>query len=182
MMAVVGADVDTGLAGAAVVGFRCVDRQGQVGIDFTEKKPRAMVAAEQQGVFAAPAEPALAGEFDFHHRCAVGEYPVMMFADRGADALGQLLQTRPHDFMVVAPEGIAGYIGAAGFVQYLFRIGRSGWKIIEPDGDHAACTRNQFGRPAFAWCRGSPYNPSRHENPFRATAAGRFPRPTGRSR
>jgi hypothetical protein len=121
-----GADVDAGLAGAAVVGFRCVDRQGQVGIDFAEEKPRAMVAAQQQGVFAAPAEPALAGEFDFHNRRTVGEYPVMMFSGRGADALGQLLQTRPHDFVVIAPEGIARDIGAAGFVQYLFRIGRAG--------------------------------------------------------
>jgi len=86
------ADVDTGLAGSAVAGCGRVHRQRQIGVDLAEKKPRSVLAVQEQGVFAAPAEAGLAGECHFQHRRAVGEDAETVFADLRADFLGQALQ------------------------------------------------------------------------------------------
>jgi hypothetical protein len=44
------ADIDTGLACAAVVFGRRIDGQIQVGINLAQKKPRAMLALQQQSM------------------------------------------------------------------------------------------------------------------------------------
>ena len=59
------ADVDTALAGAAMLLDPAVRRQGQVAEDLAEEEPRAGVAAEEQRVLAAPAESSARGELDF---------------------------------------------------------------------------------------------------------------------
>ena len=142
------ADVEAGLAGAAVAGFGRVHRQGQVGVDLAEEEPRAVLAVQQQRVLAAPAEPGFGGEFDFQHRRAVGEDAVMVFADFRADLVGQALQAVAQDFMVVAPQRVAGKVGGVGIIQHRMRVGRGGRKVIDPCADDADRAGHQFGGPA----------------------------------
>jgi hypothetical protein len=88
-------------------GFRSVHRQWQIGIDFTEKKPRAVLPVQQQGVLAAPAQPGFRGEFHFQHRRAVGEDAKMVFADFRADFFGQALQPVAQHLVIIASQRVA---------------------------------------------------------------------------
>ena len=99
-----------------------VDGQRQVRVDLAEKKIRAHFAREQQRVLAAPAETRLRGERHFEHRCAVGEDAISEVAYLVGDAVGEPLQARAQDLVIVATERVAGDVGAFAVVQ-----DRIGW-------------------------------------------------------
>src|SRR5437879_13531226 len=68
-------------------------------------------------MLAAPADAGSRREFDFHHRCGIGEHAVAERTDRLLDALAQRLETITHQLVVVAPARVFGDIGARGVSQ-----------------------------------------------------------------
>ena len=68
------ADIETGAAGAAIVGLGCVGRQIERGEDRAEKQPRAELARDQIGVLALPAETGAGRQRLFHHRRGIDEH------------------------------------------------------------------------------------------------------------
>src|SRR5437773_1954616 len=63
-------------------------------------------AREQQRVFAPPAEPRLARQLHFHHRCRIGEYAITEITDFARNLLRELPQPPPQHLVIVAPERI----------------------------------------------------------------------------
>ena len=142
------ADVDAGLAGAAVVLCRVIDGQLEVGVELTEEEPRAGSAVDQVGVLADPAEPGTLGERFLEHRRTVDEHPVTERADLCGDAFGEPLQPLPDQLVVVAAERVAGDIATRVVLEY--RPGLGGWfrPVVHAHADHRVGTRTQLGRPA----------------------------------
>src|SRR5688572_12483658 len=95
-------DVDAALAAPAMLGLWRIQRQRQVAVDLAEEKPRARLAAQQQGVLAAPADPGARGKLDFHHRCRIAEHAVPERAGRLRNALAQPLQPAAQHLVVIA--------------------------------------------------------------------------------
>ncbi len=89
---------------------------GQVegGHDFAEKKPRALIAVEQQGVLAAPAEARAFAELDLQDRRAVTEYASTEWSGPGFDALRELFEAVANQFVIVPAQRIAGHVGLIG--------------------------------------------------------------------
>src|SRR6202030_1492748 len=67
------ADIETGLAGAAMIAFGVVARQLQGGEDRAEEQPRAELARDEVGMLALPADARGLRQRLFHHRCGIDE-------------------------------------------------------------------------------------------------------------
>ena len=136
---------------AATRRFRRVHGQRHVDEDLAKEKEGTALAVDQQGMLAAPAQASLLRQFDFHHGRRIAEDAVTEVADLALDALGQLLQARTHDLVIVAAPRIHGNHGCR-------RIGVARRLVLTPvgpqrrrqiiharaDGAHRA--RHQFGR------------------------------------
>ena len=131
------ADVDAARAGAAVRARWLVDGQGQVGIDFAEEKPRSVVAIDQAGVLADPAQARVARERAFHHRRRVHEHAVPERADFGGDAVGEFLQAPAHELVVVATARVTRDIGAFAVADRAPVVGISAGRVVHAHRQHA---------------------------------------------
>ncbi len=136
------ADVDAFAAGAAVGTCGGIYREGQTDEYFSQKKHRSAIALQQQGVFAAPAEPGACRQLHFQHGGGVGEHAHHARGDLGGDVIGQLLQLAPEHLVIVASSGIDGDRGRFGLRQPLpFRIAPVGRacarEIVQAGSDDA---------------------------------------------
>src|SRR5882762_6514523 len=100
------ANIQTLGAAAAMLAHRSVQRKRQIRVDVPEKEERARFAREQQRVFAPPAEPRLARQLHFHHRCRIGEYAITEITDFARNLLREPPQPPPQHLVIVAPERI----------------------------------------------------------------------------
>src|SRR5207237_1080258 len=121
-----GADVDAALARAAVRARGGVGFERKTDEELAEKEVRARIARKEERVLAAPSEPALRGERDFHHRSAIGEDAIVEWAELGGHALGERLQLRAQHLVVVAAERVARDEGAVRIFEHLIGIARIG--------------------------------------------------------
>ena len=122
--------------------------QRQIGKQFTQKKERAGIARQHQRVLAAPAQAGTTRQLDLHHRCRVTEHAIAERSDGRADAISQLLQTVPHQLVIVAAQGIAGdHRLRGGQALRLPRQGQRRWRqIVHTHSYHRARTRHQLRR------------------------------------
>ena len=140
------ANINAFRATAAMIVLRLINRQRQIGINFTEKKHRAGIPRQQQRVFAAPAEAGLARDFDFHDRRAVGKDAIAEGTDRGFDTCREALQPLAHHLVVVAAQCVARDEGAIRTVDDLPAVGGIRRQIVEARRNHAHGARHQFRR------------------------------------
>ena len=125
-----------------------VGAQGQGGVQLAEKEPGAVSRVDEVGVFALPAESGQVGQRLFHDRSRIGKGPVAERADGLFDAFGQRLQTLAQDFVVIAPQGVAGDIGGVRVVEDLPGIGGVRGPVIHAHADNAESPRLQLGGAA----------------------------------
>ena len=142
------ANLDTCRARAAMFSDRTVDRQRQIGEQFTQEKPGARILVNQVGVFAYPAEAGVTGQGFFQYRCAVDKCSVTKRARRRLDTVCKFLQTLANDFVVVAAERIARYICAFGFREQFLRGLALVRQVVHARGDNAHGAGYQFLRVA----------------------------------
>ena len=126
-----------------------IERQWDVGIDFTEKEPRARLVVDQHRVFANPAEPSVLRQRPLHDWRAVNKCSVASFAQLVVYSLGQFGQTPAHHFVIVTAQGIPRDISLFSIGQHRFRrLTRR--QIIHPRADHGTGARDQrLGATAF---------------------------------
>ena len=72
---------------------------------------------QQVGVLADPAQARLLGQRLFQHRCAVGEDTVAEMPHGHLNTVGEFLQPRAHNLVVIAPERVARNVTAVGVFQ-----------------------------------------------------------------
>ena len=101
---------------------RRIGFERHVGKDFAEKKPGSVVPVQQVAVLALPAQSGPGGERFFEYRRAVGENPVAHGTADLDDTIGVTLQTLAHELVVIAPQRVAGYVGAIGMIQQLEHV------------------------------------------------------------
>ncbi len=143
------ADVDAGGAAAAVIfAFAGRDRQGQVGVELSEKKPGTGFLVDQVGVLADPAETGIACQRFFQHRRAVDKGAVAEFSDLIFNFIGQLLQAFAHHLVVIPAQRIARDIAQIRIIQHGFGQLGVGRVIIHAHRDHPQSTGNQLGGAA----------------------------------
>ncbi len=99
-------------------------------------------------MFADPAESSCFGQWFFHHRCAVGEYAVIVWPDFCRDPVGEFLQSLAQSLVIVAPQRITRDVAAFRVCKAVHRCRDIGTKIVHAHGDHPAGARPQFGWPA----------------------------------
>jgi hypothetical protein len=116
--------------------------QRQVGEQLAEEEIRSRVAIQQQGVLAAPAQPAVPGQADLHYRGRVGEGSIVEVTGLFADAIGEFLQSCPQQLVVIAAQRIARDEGAAAVGQRVAGI-RGAGPVIHARGDDAAGARHE---------------------------------------
>ena len=148
-----GTSIHAGRAVAAVVaiGFWLRHGQRQIGKDFAQKEHGASLAVEQQGVLAAPALCAAAGQLSFEHGRGIGKHPIAHAPHMLLDPGSQLLQAGTQHLVVIAPTGINRYDCLARLQQALqfalAPIGRGGGgQVVHAGGNHPHCARHQLGR------------------------------------
>ncbi len=162
------ADIDAGLATAAVFADRGVDRQRQVGVELAEKEPGTGLAVEQIGVLADPAEPGL---------LAPGPSPAPGRSRRRPGS-----RTRRPARRCARPASAAGYAAACGSrdrARSARRRPRPGLPVVlerrrsparprradSPSAPRSPAVCRVPVRPgASACCRGGPCSPSRRES------------------
>ena len=105
---------------------------------------------DQVGVLADPAEPGLFGQRLFQHRGAVAEGPVLKRPHLRFDALGQFLQARAHEFVIIPPERITRNEAPPRVVHDGLAVGGLSRQVIQARGDHAQRAGLQLPWPAAA--------------------------------
>jgi hypothetical protein len=125
-----------------------VQRQGQVGVDFAQKKPAARLAAQNIAVLADPTQPCLFSEGLFKNGGRVDEYPVAKLSDFRFDAIRQALQAFAQNLVVIAPQGVAGNQRLVSFFEQGFGFEGVLAQIVHARADHPHGSRYEFGRAA----------------------------------
>jgi len=128
-------------AGTATVAARWVRFKFQRGIDRPEEQPRTMVAADQVGVFALPAEARRFAERLFHHRRRIDEdlhagFTQPAFFRFGHQPARQGLQRLLHGIVIVATLGIDRDPRPVRLISQ--GQGIAARSIAHPQGNHAA--------------------------------------------
>ena len=114
-----------------VVGGR-IGLELEAGQDHAEEQPAAMVAADEIGVLALPADPRRLGERLFHHRRGVDEHLQLRW--RGIDdEPGERLQRLLDRLVIIAALGIGRDPSELGMLGKRKRIGRR--RIAHSQGD-----------------------------------------------
>lgn len=73
----------------------------------------------------------------FHYGRAVAKGAVAEVADGGLDARGEFLEAGAHEFVVVAPEGVAGDVAARGVLQGARGLDEGLWEVVHAGGEDA---------------------------------------------
>ena len=115
------ADIEAGLAGAAMVGLGRVRRQGRLGQDGAEEEPRAELPADQIGVLALPADTGGGGQRFLHQRGGIDEN-LHIRLRIGGEAPGDTLELALDEVVIVAMAGIDGDGGALRLRQRCQRV------------------------------------------------------------
>ena len=103
------ADGHAGTAFAAgVFDLDFINRQWRVGENLTQKKPRACLFVEQQGVLAYPAKPGISCQGFFQNRRAVYKGAITERANKIFDFRCQCLQTITNNLVIVTTDCITG--------------------------------------------------------------------------
>ena len=106
-------------------------------------------------MFAAPAQTAAGRQLHLQHRRGIGEDAVPQRADGLPDLLGECLQPRAHDFVVIPAPRVERDHGLLGLLQAL-QLGVHPIRrcvrrqIVHAGGQHADSTGHQFGRTGAA--------------------------------
>src|SRR5438876_184072 len=139
------ANIQTLGAAAAMLAHRSVQRKRQIRVDVPEKEERARFAREQQRVFAPPAEPRLARQLHFHHRCRIGEYAITEITDFARNLFRELPQPPPQHLVIVAPKRITCDKRLAPVRKDPPAVGRIG-PVVHARGNDAQRARNERRR------------------------------------
>ena len=99
------ADVEAGVAGAAMIVLRCIGRQIERGEDSAEEQPGAELERNQVGVLALPAQPCRFGERLLHHGGGIDEH-LDVAAGLFDQPAAKLLQPRLDHLVVIVALGI----------------------------------------------------------------------------
>ena len=113
---------------------RCIQGQRGIGEDFTQKKERTGFGMNQHVVFANPTQSGPLRQSALKYRRAVDKCPVVIAADSLVNPFCQRGQAFAHQFVVVAPQGVASNVGPFPVSKHLFRVVRC-WQVIQSDGN-----------------------------------------------
>jgi hypothetical protein len=139
-----------------MVGGGRIHGQGQVGEELAQHELRAGGRVDEVGVLADPAEAGVARERLLHHGPGVHEGAVAEGTDAPLERIRELLQSWAQDAVVVAAEGVARDVGAAGIGEHGCG-GRPGREAVHAYADDALRAGDELGGPA------APAAVARHE-------------------
>ena len=99
-------DLDTGLAAATVTRARGIGLQCESGQYLSQKKVGTAAGRDEVGMLADPAQTGVLRQWLFHDGSGINEDPESVGCDHSRQDLGQLPQFFPHDFVIIATQGI----------------------------------------------------------------------------
>ncbi len=97
-------------------------------------------------MLADPAQTGIARQRLFQNGCTVRKRAVAEWPNGCGYSIAELLQARTHEFVVVAPQGIAGHVRHAPVGEYFGRVGGVGRPVIHARADATDGARHEFGR------------------------------------
>ena len=130
----------------AVVGFRLVGRDLEVGEDGAEEEPGAEPSMDLHGALPAPAKAGLVGEIALQDRTGI-DVAALASADQ-VDVVPDLAQAGLHDVVVVVVPGIAG--DAPWGLPLGRRDGTVARQVVQGEDDHGARPRHHLAGIAAA--------------------------------
>lgn len=95
-------------------------------------------------MFSNPAETGFFGNWFFKNRRAINKDAVPVWTDSGFNFVGQFLQPSPQHFVIIAAQGVAGYVGFALMVQQFFRGILIFHQVVHAHGNNANRSGHQL--------------------------------------